>query len=70
MLRLAVIQAHARGATDQARLALRRDGGTARVTIDRGWAQRNPRTLHLLHEEVDAWTRTGRLALALEEPGG
>jgi len=70
MLRLAVIQAHARGATDPARLALRRDGAIAKVTLDRGWAKRNPRTLHLLHEEADAWTRTGRLGLVLADTGG
>ena len=70
VLRLAVIQTHARGATDPARLALRREGTTARLAIERGWARRNPRTLHLLREEVDAWTRTGRLGLTLDEPGG
>ena len=66
-LRLAVIQAHARAATDPAKLGLRRDGTVARLGVERGWARRNPRTLHLLREEVEAWSRTGRLALALDE---
>jgi exopolyphosphatase/guanosine-5'-triphosphate,3'-diphosphate pyrophosphatase len=64
-LRLAVIHAHARAATEPVSLALRRHAASARLVLEPAWAARNPRTLHLLREEVAAWLRTGRLALSL-----
>ncbi|HUP07448.1 MAG TPA: Ppx/GppA phosphatase family protein [Caldimonas sp.] len=68
-LRIAAILAHARAATEPAVVDLRAEGQVARLGLEPRWAERNPRTLHLLVAEVDAWSRTGRLALVLETVG-
>jgi exopolyphosphatase/guanosine-5'-triphosphate,3'-diphosphate pyrophosphatase len=68
-LRIAAILAHARAATDPAAVDLRADGHVARLALESGWAERHPRTLHLLIAEADAWSRTGRLTLVLETLG-
>ena len=68
-LRLAAILAHARAATEPAAPDLRADGHVARLALEPGWAERHPRTQHLLVAEADAWARTGRLALVLETQG-
>ncbi|MBX3606276.1 MAG: Ppx/GppA family phosphatase [Piscinibacter sp.] len=64
-LRLAIIKCHARGDVGQDRLVLRRSGTGARLDFDADWAATHPRTLHLLHEEAEAWSRGGVLKLSL-----
>jgi exopolyphosphatase / guanosine-5'-triphosphate,3'-diphosphate pyrophosphatase len=64
-LRLAVIKCHARGAIDPKALSLKRDGDNALLGFAPAWAQSNPRTLHLLREEAEAWSRQGPLRLLL-----
>jgi exopolyphosphatase/guanosine-5'-triphosphate,3'-diphosphate pyrophosphatase len=64
-LRLAVIKCHARGAVDTRALRLQRDGDSARLSFRADWAQAHPRTLHLLREEAEAWSRQGGLRLVL-----
>ncbi len=64
-LRLAVIKCHARDAIDPRALQLRRNGSSARLSFAPGWADGHPRTLHLLREEAEAWSRQGGLRLLL-----
>lgn len=66
-LRLAVIKCHSRGDIDPHRLTLRRDGRTARLAYSSKWASSHPRTLHLLREEAQAWSRHPALRLELPE---
>ena len=56
-LRLAVIKCHARGLVDPKALRLRRAGKTARLSYRSAWADSHLRTLHLLREEAEAWSR-------------
>ncbi|HUG24254.1 Ppx/GppA phosphatase family protein [Piscinibacter sp.] len=65
-LRLATIKCHARGGVDAGALKLRQSGGVATLSLPAGWADANPRTLHLLNEEVAAWERGGPLSLELK----
>lgn len=65
-LRLAAIKCHARGPVDVKALRLRRDGRTARLALRSAWAERHPRTLHLLREEAEAWARQEPLRLVLD----
>jgi exopolyphosphatase/guanosine-5'-triphosphate,3'-diphosphate pyrophosphatase len=65
-LRLAAIKCHARGPVDLKALRLKRDGRTARLLFRPAWAERNPRTMHLLREEVQAWAQKQPLRLVLE----
>jgi exopolyphosphatase/guanosine-5'-triphosphate,3'-diphosphate pyrophosphatase len=60
-----VIKCHARGAIDPKAVRLRRDGDKAMLQFSPAWADGNPRTLHLLREEADAWQRQGPLRLLL-----
>ena len=64
-LRLAVIKCHARDAIDPHALMLQRDGSVARLGYDTRWADAHPRTLHLLREEAEAWSRQGPLQVWL-----
>ena len=64
-LRLAVIECHARSAIDAHALQLTRRAQRAQLHYSAGWAQRHPRTLHLLREEADAWARHGGMRLLL-----
>ena len=64
-LRLAIIKCHARRPVDLAALTLRRRAGQAWLGFAAGWVERNPRTMHLLSEEVSAWERNGSLSLCL-----
>jgi exopolyphosphatase/guanosine-5'-triphosphate,3'-diphosphate pyrophosphatase len=69
-LRLAVIKCHARGAVDTAALGLSFDGrDRARVRFDAAWAENHPRTLYLLEQEVEAWSRSGAFGLGLAAGG-
>jgi exopolyphosphatase/guanosine-5'-triphosphate,3'-diphosphate pyrophosphatase len=64
-LRLAVIVCHARGDVAPGEISL--VGGSKQPTLTPapGWTETHPRALHLLREEVEAWSRTGLLQPAL-----
>ena len=64
-LRLAVIKCHARGAVDTKALRLKRDGRSARLAYRSAWADGHPRTVHLLREESDSWSRQDSPKLVL-----
>jgi exopolyphosphatase/guanosine-5'-triphosphate,3'-diphosphate pyrophosphatase len=64
-LRLAVIKCHARGAVDLHALRLKRDQERALLDFTPAWADSHPRTLHLLQEEAEAWSRQDGLRLVL-----
>jgi exopolyphosphatase/guanosine-5'-triphosphate,3'-diphosphate pyrophosphatase len=66
-LRLAVTKCHARGPVDHKAMRLQRDGRTARLRFRAAWAEANPRTMHLLREEVETWARQDVLRLVLEQ---
>ena len=65
-LRLAVLACHARAPVGSQALQLARDRQGVRLTLARGWAQRQPRALYLLQQEQEAWARSGVLALRIE----
>ncbi|NRT56463.1 Ppx/GppA phosphatase family protein [Sphaerotilus uruguayifluvii] len=60
-LRLAVLLCHARCAPDEPLPRLVAEGRHARLALPAGWADRHPRTLHLLEAEGEAWARAGVL---------
>jgi exopolyphosphatase / guanosine-5'-triphosphate,3'-diphosphate pyrophosphatase len=65
-LRIAVIKCHARGPVDARALRLAADGKErARVSFSEAWAASHPRTLYLLEQEAEAWSKSGAYALAL-----
>lgn len=64
-LRLAVIACHARGAVDDGGLRLEPDGQAFKLCFTPEWAAARPRTLYLLQQEVQAWTRSGVIELTL-----
>ena len=64
-LRLAVIKCHARGEVTATAMSLRGRGRDAALAFRDGWAEDNPRTMFLLHEEAETWSRSGPLRLAL-----
>ena len=64
-LRLAIIKCHARGDVSVDVLRLKRDGGSAELSFDAGWAEAHPRTKHLLDEEASMWERNGPLKFVL-----
>ena len=66
-LRLAIIKCHARGDIDEAVLRLGRDGSAAHLSYSPAWAASHPRTLHLLHEESQAWAKLKVLSLVLPD---
>ncbi len=66
-LRLGVIECHARGPVPAGGIALQRRNGGAVVELPDGWAEAHPRTWHLLQEELQAWERSGTLALKLQD---
>jgi len=68
-LRLAVIACHARDDAGAAAITLSVDRGTPTIALAADWADANPRAVHLLRDEADAWAKTGvalapRLAIA------
>jgi exopolyphosphatase / guanosine-5'-triphosphate,3'-diphosphate pyrophosphatase len=65
-LRVAVIKCHARGTVDDHTLHLRAESKD-RIQISYGaeWAATHPRTLYLLEQEVEAWSRSGVCSLTL-----
>ncbi len=66
-LRLAIITCHARGEVRDDALAIERNGAEARIACGAGWAAAHPRTLYLLREEAQAWTRGGVLRVVLRD---
>ena len=64
-LRLGVIKCHARGEVTANALSLRRNGASAQIELAPGWSEANPRTRHLLNEELALWERSGPLKLEL-----
>ena len=69
-LRLAVVKCHARGVVDAKALRLKRDGNKALLDFSASWAATHPRTLHLLREEAELWSRQGGLKLLLPGAAG
>ncbi|OYT87410.1 MAG: exopolyphosphatase [Burkholderiales bacterium PBB6] len=64
-LRLAVIKCHARQPIRLDALRLSHRGRQARLHFTPAWAEASPRTMHLLREEAEGWSRTEVLALRL-----
>jgi exopolyphosphatase/guanosine-5'-triphosphate,3'-diphosphate pyrophosphatase len=64
-LRLGVIKCHARGEVVLDAMSLRRNGASAQIEFAPGWSEANPRTRHLLNEELALWERNGPLRLEL-----
>ena len=64
-LRLAIIKCHARGAVDPLALNLVRSGESASLSFSHDWAQANPRKLHQVRDEVQAWSRVGAIRLEI-----
>src|SRR5690606_29342201 len=66
-LRLAVILHHAR-TDDLPTRAARLDPGRERATLllQRRWAEQQPRTLHLLEQEAQLWSRQGDRELTIQ----
>nr|HET7858559.1 Ppx/GppA phosphatase family protein [Caldimonas sp.] len=61
-LRLAVIVCHARDDVDADAVTLRLVDGVPVVRLRAGWADANPRALHLLRGEIDVWAKSGLVA--------
>jgi len=65
-LRLALILCHARNDVDQDALRLKSHGHNQyELRYTHEWADRHPRTVHLLQEEAACWGRQGPLSLSL-----
>jgi exopolyphosphatase/guanosine-5'-triphosphate,3'-diphosphate pyrophosphatase len=64
-LRLAVILCHARSDVPVEAVQLNAQGQQAWLGLLPDWAQAHPRTVFLLQEEIQAWTRVGTLRLQL-----
>lgn len=64
-LRLAIIKCHARSEIEAPALRLASRNGTLALIYSQAWALANPRTVHLLQEEVAAWARLQAPALHL-----
>lgn len=68
-LRLAAIKCHARGTVNARALRLERSGRDALLRFGADWAATHPRTLHLLREEAEAWSRVDAPRLVLQPAG-
>ncbi len=66
-LRLAVIKCHARAPVHEQELALRAWGREARLSYSQAWAESRPRTVYLLQEEAQGWSRSAALRLVLPQ---
>ncbi|KAI1696043.1 ppx/GppA phosphatase family domain-containing protein [Ditylenchus destructor] len=66
-LRLAAIKCHARSAVDASAMKLHRDGDQVTIELRKGWADGHPRAHFLLKEELEAWSKLGRIQLALDD---
>jgi exopolyphosphatase/guanosine-5'-triphosphate,3'-diphosphate pyrophosphatase len=68
-LRLAVIACHARDDAAATAITVSVERGTPTISLAADWADANPRAVHLLRDEAEAWAKTGvalapRLAIA------
>jgi exopolyphosphatase / guanosine-5'-triphosphate,3'-diphosphate pyrophosphatase len=66
-LRLAVIKCHARGPVERRALTLAAKDRQAHLGYTDHWAASRPRTVYLLREEAEAWSRSGPLKLVLPQ---
>lgn len=66
-LRLALLELHDRSARSGGALVAKQRGSQVTITVSRDWAERHPRTLFLLREEVQVWSRSDVLTLVLRE---
>ncbi len=64
-LRLAAIKCHARGEVSARALVLRQRGRDAALSYKPEWAEQHPRTVFLLREEAEIWSRSGPMKLEL-----
>jgi exopolyphosphatase/guanosine-5'-triphosphate,3'-diphosphate pyrophosphatase len=64
-LRLAVLLCHGRGDLGGQPLKLMRRDRMVRLSLQADWADRHPRAVYLLHEEMRAWARVDELNLEL-----
>jgi len=64
-LRLGAIKCHARSDVSADSMRLKRIGNVAELSFPPGWNEANPRTRHLLNEEVALWERSGPLRIEL-----
>jgi exopolyphosphatase / guanosine-5'-triphosphate,3'-diphosphate pyrophosphatase len=64
-LRLAAIKCHARGAVATSAWRVRQRNGRVVLAWPADWAEENPRTVHLLHEEAGHWARGAPFPLVL-----
>ena len=64
-LRLGAIKCHARSDVSEDSMRLKRIGNVAELSFPPGWSETNPRTRHLLNEEVALWERSGPLRIEL-----
>ena len=65
-LRLAIILHHARMDLPARLARLEAGRGRTELHLKGGWARQNPRTLHLLGEETEKWSRQGDRALVVK----
>lgn len=68
-LRLAIILHHARIDLPEAVAQLQLGRGRCDLLLQPLWAEQNPRTLHLLHAEAEAWRRQGDRQLTISLQG-
>ncbi len=64
-LRLGVIKCHARGDVNTNDIQLQRVNGQAVLSFAPAWMEANPRTVHLLRDELEAWARSGVIKLSM-----
>lgn len=64
-LRLGAIECHSRSDVSVDSMRLKRIGNVAELSFPPGWSEANPRTRHLLNEEVASWERSGPLRIEL-----
>jgi exopolyphosphatase/guanosine-5'-triphosphate,3'-diphosphate pyrophosphatase len=57
-LRVAVISCHARAQVDWRQVRLTRHGNSFVLTVPQTWQQSHPQSVHLLQQEVQAWSKT------------
>jgi exopolyphosphatase / guanosine-5'-triphosphate,3'-diphosphate pyrophosphatase len=58
-LRLAAILAHARRTPAKKCLRIQREAERMAIHAEPAWAREHPQSIYLLHEEADAWRKTG-----------
>lgn len=69
VLRLAVLLCHARSAPELPLPQLHAEGRQTVLAYTADWGRTHPRTLHLLHGEVDAWAKVNATRLQTVQTG-